>query len=266
MVQTRAALKRKATAMPQHRPTPMDPTSQNGFAKRAKERDFYKSYGFDFIVRRPDYSKLLGGVSRRIREGGGPEWGFDVKDLKSFYWQMANLAAAWADQYLITDVAHLPESEIRRLISAANGFCVQMDWEELRTLLPPTAASTFGHILGELLIQLDIHERLFQNPFWYMDGKTGPDDQSEDPRFGRKLQYLFDRLYQSRLSTVPQIFSHLAPLLILPQPIRPIACFGECKPNAYATQPTTSQPETRSLGNTMRSATRQPLPVLRILC
>ncbi|KAL5334606.1 hypothetical protein BJX70DRAFT_402416 [Aspergillus crustosus] len=64
------------------------------------------------------------------------------------------------------------------------------------TAFPPTFAPNSGKfwaILGELLIYLTIHERLFDNPFWYLDGK----ENTDDPQFTRNLNHLFERFYES---------------------------------------------------------------------
>ncbi|KAL4928831.1 uncharacterized protein BDV17DRAFT_291158 [Aspergillus undulatus] len=118
-------------------------------------------------------------------------------DLGRHYRLMRNLALGWTLDYVISGVSVLPEYQTRRLISRADGFCAQMDWAELKPLLPPTVAGHFRETLGELLIYLTVHEQFFDRPFWYLDGKKGPDDQGEDPEFADRLQYLIERFYKT---------------------------------------------------------------------
>ncbi|KAL2842179.1 hypothetical protein BJY01DRAFT_249222 [Aspergillus pseudoustus] len=107
---------------------------------------------------------------------GLAEWAFDPKGLKQFHSAMKQLAYVWTREYIIADITPLPAYHIRRLITNVEGFCAQLEWTSLRGVLPPPAADHFGEILAELLIDIAVHERLFQKPFWYLDGKAGPDD------------------------------------------------------------------------------------------
>jgi hypothetical protein len=90
----------------------------------------------------------------------------DLKELNYLYQQLSGCATAWAMEYLTPDLDTPPESHVEFLITRLDGFCVQMDWPKLRPLLPPTVRNSFGQVLGELLIYLTIHERLFEKPFW----------------------------------------------------------------------------------------------------
>ncbi|KAL2870207.1 uncharacterized protein BJX67DRAFT_378198 [Aspergillus lucknowensis] len=132
-----------------------------------EEDAFRRKYCGRFILRRPDYHQLMGCANSLITQGAA-EWGFDPDGLGNFYWEMYTLARAG---------------------SAYN-------WTGPGRILPPTAASHFGDVLAELLIHITVHERLFQNPFWYLDGKTGPDDTVGDTEFGHELTYMFERFYK----------------------------------------------------------------------
>ncbi|KAL4912491.1 hypothetical protein BDW62DRAFT_206446 [Aspergillus aurantiobrunneus] len=76
----------------------------------------------------------------RVNSTENAEWAFELDDLWAFYRQIFTYSRFWASQYL-----------------------------DLRPQLAPTAVENFGRIVGELLIYLTIHERLFENPFWYLD-------------------------------------------------------------------------------------------------
>ncbi|PYH98707.1 hypothetical protein BO71DRAFT_480207 [Aspergillus ellipticus CBS 707.79] len=97
---------------------------------------------------------------------------------------------------VIQDIDTLPVHQINRLIASARGYCAQWEWPTLKRLLPNNAAKEFGHRLGRCILIKTVYEDIFQTPFWYMDGKKGPDSE-EDSEFSQKLQYLFERFYES---------------------------------------------------------------------
>ncbi|KAL3466065.1 hypothetical protein BJX64DRAFT_35933 [Aspergillus heterothallicus] len=194
MVRTRAELKRKATRA-LFAPV-QDPPPARSLEEQETEHEFFLKYGTRIAIRRDEQYRLNCGVASLIAEGV-PEWTFDLKSLDQFHWEMKQLVYVWVREYIISDLDPLPAYQVRRLITSVEGFCVQLEWKNLRRILPPPAADHFGEILAELIIDITVHERLFQNPFWYLDGKAGPDDPNDDAEFGKKLGYLSERFYQS---------------------------------------------------------------------
>ncbi|KAL5340429.1 hypothetical protein BJX70DRAFT_407133 [Aspergillus crustosus] len=156
------------------------------------ELEFHNKYGRD-LVQRQDYHQILNSVVRLIREGAAG----CGEDVNTDCAEMSLSIRVWASRYLSPDLELLSCEQLRTLIAKLDGFCVQMEWKELRLLLTPDVRTQFGLYVGELLIHLTVYEWLFQNPFWYLDGKDGPTDADEDPTFARKLGYLFDRLYKT---------------------------------------------------------------------
>jgi hypothetical protein len=207
MVQTRAELKRKGvTALYPRLQEPRRDTS--GIPQRTKtEEEFFRKYGTAFVTPRDDQHLLNCGVTSLIATGL-PEWAFDPKGLEQFHWAMKQLAYVWTREYLIADINPLPTYQIRRLITSVEGYCAQLEWTTLRGVLPPPAADHFGEILGELLIDITVHELFCQNPFWYLDGKSGPDDRG-DPDFARRLGYLSERFYICEILPVRCTFLQL---------------------------------------------------------
>ncbi|KAL3496449.1 hypothetical protein BJX62DRAFT_222113 [Aspergillus germanicus] len=154
---------------------------------------FYTKYGGD-AVRRPELKRLMDGAARLLKEGT-IEWVRDTTKLREFYMEISLLTTGWSMDYLIDDLDMLSEDRIDAIIASVNGFCVQTDWATLRPMLPPTVRENSAHVFGELLVYLAI-KVLFENPFWYLDGKRGPSDPGEDPTFAEKLNYPFERFYQ----------------------------------------------------------------------
>ncbi|KAJ0415397.1 hypothetical protein BJY00DRAFT_327032 [Aspergillus carlsbadensis] len=191
MAETRSGLKRKAIAALVPAPREPSPTSE----QIETEHQFVTKYGTD-AVRRPYFKELMDGAARLFKQGA-IEWVHDLTQLRHFYMELSVLIAGWSMDYLIDDLDFLPEDRIRHVIAALDGFCVQTDWAALRPMLPPTIRENSAHIFGELVLYLTIKERLFENSFWYLDGKRGPSNAGEDPTFAEKLNYLFERFYET---------------------------------------------------------------------
>ncbi|BCR96607.1 uncharacterized protein AKAW2_21547S [Aspergillus luchuensis] len=83
--------------------------------------------------------------------------------------------------------------EMERLVDA--GGQRWEDWTVLQGLLPPRR-SLADHF-AEALIHKAIMENVFSNSFQYLDGKTSSTDQAEDKRFASKLQYLYERFFDT---------------------------------------------------------------------
>ncbi|KAL5340427.1 hypothetical protein BJX70DRAFT_396679 [Aspergillus crustosus] len=143
----------------------------------------------------PEYHMHLNMAVKLIRDGAG-EWLLCPDQLKFTYLRFTSCALQWTYEYLVQDLTKLSTDQIRALIVALDGFCIQIAWQDLRRQLPPHAVTCLGHIFGELLIHLFAYERLYENPFWYLDGK-GPDGLEEDPGFAPKLNALFEYFHES---------------------------------------------------------------------
>lgn len=94
------------------------------------------------------------------------------------------------------DVDLLSESQKRTIISSLAGYCVQEEWDVLMGLLPDLLRETILEVFLETLIYKEIFGRFFRAPFWYLDGKMSPSDEG-DKTFSARLQYLYDRFYES---------------------------------------------------------------------
>ncbi|KAJ9491953.1 hypothetical protein VN97_g1327 [Penicillium thymicola] len=94
------------------------------------------------------------------------------------------------------DVDLLSESQKRTIISSLAGYCVQEEWDVLMGLLPDLLRETILEVFLETLIYKEIFGRFFRAPFWYLDGKMSPSDEG-DKTFSARLQYLYDRFYET---------------------------------------------------------------------
>ncbi|GKZ34963.1 hypothetical protein AbraIFM66950_005402, partial [Aspergillus brasiliensis] len=68
-------------------------------------------------------------------------------------------------------------------IASLEGYCVKKDWVTLKEQVPHVAYARLGALFAEALINKFIMEKIFSNPFWYLDGKSGLTDPREDESF-----------------------------------------------------------------------------------
>lgn len=74
---------------------------------------------------------------------------------------------------------------------------MQEDWDVLMQKLPELIRENILDVFLEALIWKDIRAKFFESPFWYYDGKTGPEDKAGDDNFGQRLDYLYERFLES---------------------------------------------------------------------
>ncbi|KAL2784129.1 hypothetical protein BJX66DRAFT_330188 [Aspergillus keveii] len=190
--ESRTALKRKPLEALEPPPQAQSPTSE----QIQSEHEFTTKYGTD-VVHRLYFKELMDGATRLLKQGA-INWLHDVKKLRTFYMEISTFIPSWSMDYLIVNLDVLSEDRIHAIIASVDGFCVQTDWETLLPMLPSTVRVNSAHAFGELLMHLAIKERLFESPFWYLDGKRRASDPGEDPTFAEKMNYLFERTYEKR--------------------------------------------------------------------
>ncbi|RDK42106.1 hypothetical protein M752DRAFT_294079 [Aspergillus phoenicis ATCC 13157] len=133
-------------------------------------------------------------VERLVNAGGQRSAG----DLRAFDERFRSLAwriAVWMKSWVNGDVWTIPRKDMNTIIAALEGYCVQDDWTVLHGLLPPRR-SLADHF-AEALIHKAIMEKVFSSSFQYLDGKASSTDQAEDKSFASKLQYLYERFFNT---------------------------------------------------------------------
>ncbi|PKY05837.1 hypothetical protein P168DRAFT_131367 [Aspergillus campestris IBT 28561] len=106
----------------------------------------------------------------------------------------------WVDYFgveNVKDVKHLSDDQKKKIISSLDGWCVQIPWNSLLNRFPFCVKKDFTKYLLCVLIEKDIVTKMYDNPFWYLDGKKGPDDEEGDETFGQRLKYLLDRFVEA---------------------------------------------------------------------
>lgn len=90
---------------------------------------------------------------------------------------------------------------------------MQDDWDVLMGLLPNLIRELIAELFVKAIVLKDIFTKIFENPFWYFDGKTGPGDQLGDASFPAELQYLYERFLKSTCAAYIFIYPHSQSLL-----------------------------------------------------
>ncbi|RAK85797.1 hypothetical protein BO79DRAFT_155114 [Aspergillus costaricaensis CBS 115574] len=125
------------------------------------------------LSRKEEYAHGVEEYQRFFNAGGGT-WMIDFQEIGERFYKLAMRVVGWMGNW---------------------GYCVQEDWTVLQGLLPPRR-SLADHF-AEALIHKAIMENVFSNSFQYLDGKTSSTDQAEDKRFASKLQYLYERFFDT---------------------------------------------------------------------
>ncbi|KAH8424045.1 uncharacterized protein LDX57_001801 [Aspergillus melleus] len=105
----------------------------------------------------------------------------------------------WVIQYAASepsDLARLSEEQKSTIISHLDGFCVQDTWDDFVERAPAMKDGLVAEVLLTALVYQDLHVRMIEHPFWYLDGK-GAQDQAEDDTFGERLEYLYERFLET---------------------------------------------------------------------
>ncbi|GES58646.1 hypothetical protein ATEIFO6365_0004079700 [Aspergillus terreus] len=152
-------------------------------------------------------SQFIG--SRRLGQqwihGGAAGWGWahtgDIDTMVRDFGVLKYSVECWAGGFIISGqeaLNSLPDESKRNVIKNLEGWCVQEDWETLTKPLPGTFRSIGAIVLVETLLMKDLFEKMIgNNPFWYFDGKAGPDDENESENFPIQLEHLYHRFIQT---------------------------------------------------------------------
>ncbi|KAK1141751.1 hypothetical protein N8T08_008849 [Aspergillus melleus] len=89
----------------------------------------------------------------------------------------------------------LSDEQKSRIISELEGVCLQEDWDTLRSEVSACTLRHFGEVLAEAMIYKVIFTTFYENPFWHLDGKMGPEDNDVDPYFARAMEHLYGQFF-----------------------------------------------------------------------
>ncbi|PYI00521.1 hypothetical protein BO78DRAFT_329850 [Aspergillus sclerotiicarbonarius CBS 121057] len=148
------------------------------------------------LQNRSEYVATIRGVDRLL-SSGSEGWATTHKHVGRMYRVIDQRLRSWIADFVLGSLTHLSNEQMGTILQSLEGYCVQEDWATLKRLLPSQARKYIGELLAESLIYKTIMNKVFENSFGYLDGKTGLADNGEDERFSMKLQYLYERFFQT---------------------------------------------------------------------
>lgn len=113
----------------------------------------------------------------------------------------------------------LSEQQKQAIIQSLDTYCIQESWDTIQSLLSPRSRKYFHYDLCTAVIYKSLITLTLDNPFWFLDGKRNPTDETGDPTFPERLQYLYQRYHEGKCtvfySCPPPLqheYSHAIPL------------------------------------------------------
>ncbi|PWY74317.1 hypothetical protein BO70DRAFT_398647 [Aspergillus heteromorphus CBS 117.55] len=220
MVQTRSASKRPAQWPSASATRPTKPSKLERKRKQSADDAWVDVHPDPQLgISRHAWATTVIGISRLL-DRGAAGWLHDQGMIECKAQKIHTSIQSWVISYAIGNVRGLSDQKLDGIIASLEDYCVQEKWFTLETLFPRRALKYSGELLAGALLQKAVHSAFFENPFWYLDGKSTRDDDSDEGEFAAKLEYLYDRFYETNptFATVWKRQTHRLP---------PNAVFGE---------------------------------------
>ncbi|GKZ17733.1 hypothetical protein AbraCBS73388_010052 [Aspergillus brasiliensis] len=186
-------------AMPENPVTPVNTTTPmpanadsvpSPVVQKADDR-LYSLYSF---LSRDEYLARVRSVERLL-DTGSEGWEIELPQIQREYQSLRVRLVPWIISFVNENVKDLSDENMNLIIASLEGYCVKKDWATLKEQVPHVAYARLGALFAEALINKFIMEKIFSNPFWYLDGKSGLKDPREDESFSTKLHYLYHRFF-----------------------------------------------------------------------
>ncbi|PLB53151.1 hypothetical protein P170DRAFT_473028 [Aspergillus steynii IBT 23096] len=134
---------------------------------------------------------LISAGSSHWNEGREPtEETFELLRLNVGQWAMSHAASE------ASGLDHLSEDQESAIISSLNDFCVQESWDTLVARVPGISDGLVAEPFVMAMVFQDLHNRIIERPFWYLDGKSARDETGDDT-FGERLEYLYGKFLKT---------------------------------------------------------------------
>ncbi|GAA92987.1 hypothetical protein ASPFODRAFT_55267 [Aspergillus luchuensis CBS 106.47] len=164
-------------------------------ARQELDDQLHPLYSYDFLTRDQYQARVRS--AERLLNTGSEGWDMEPPQIRQRYQRLRIRLTSWILYFVNNDVGSLPSAKTNLIIASLEGYCVKKDWTILQEQLPATVHKRLGTLFAEALINKFIMEKIFSNPFWYLDGKLDLADQGEDECFPTKLHYLYQRFFKS---------------------------------------------------------------------
>ncbi|OJZ92067.1 hypothetical protein ASPFODRAFT_123150 [Aspergillus luchuensis CBS 106.47] len=103
----------------------------------------------------------------------------------------------WTDAFVCVDTPSLSRVQKQMIIRRLDKYCIQESWTKIQSLLSPSYRAVFHSCLAEAMIYQTIFTHLLEKPFRFLDGKRDGSDKTGDLSFSERIQYLYERYYES---------------------------------------------------------------------
>ncbi|PYH32702.1 uncharacterized protein BO87DRAFT_398556 [Aspergillus neoniger CBS 115656] len=163
-------------------------------ARQELDDQLHPLYAYDFLTRDQYLARVRS--AERLLNTGSEGWDLEPPQIRQRYQRLRIRLTSWILYFVNNDVGSLPSAKTNLIIASLEGYCVKKDWTILQEQLPATVHKRLGTLFAETLINKFIMEKIFSNPFWYLDGKVDLADQGEDKCFPTKLHYLYQRFFK----------------------------------------------------------------------
>ncbi|GKZ37383.1 hypothetical protein AbraIFM66950_008904 [Aspergillus brasiliensis] len=121
----------------------------------------------------------------------------DTNAVKIDYANLRGEVEGWTEAFVCVATPSLSEVDKQMIIRRLDKYCIQEPWDTIQSLLSPSYRAVFHSYLAEAMIYKTIFTQLLEKPFWFLDGKRDATDETGDLSFPERLQYLFERYYES---------------------------------------------------------------------
>ncbi|GFN16027.1 ATP synthase complex subunit h family protein [Aspergillus tubingensis] len=121
----------------------------------------------------------------------------DTSRLKIDYLNLQDEVHSWTDAFVCVDTPSLSRVQKQMIIRRLDKYCIQESWTKIQSLLSPSYRAVFHYYLAEAMIYQTIFTHLLEKPFRFLDGKRDGTDKTGDLSFSERIQYLYERYYES---------------------------------------------------------------------
>ncbi|OJI86014.1 hypothetical protein ASPTUDRAFT_27117 [Aspergillus tubingensis CBS 134.48] len=164
-------------------------------ARQELDDQLHPLYSYDFLTRDQYQARVRS--AERLLNTGSEGWDMEPPQIRQRYQRLRIRLTSWILYFVNNDIGSLPSAKTNLIIASLEGYCVKKDWTILQEQLPATVHKRLGTLFAEALINKFIMEKIFSNPFWYLDGKMDLADQGEDKCFATKLHCLYQRFFKT---------------------------------------------------------------------
>lgn len=178
-----------------------------------KEKDLAEFKKQDMFAKIKRIERKLHGDTHLAHNGGLAWSSMELKVLKEEFGRLDLIIREFTWSWALPNVGDLDclsETQKATIISSLKHCCVQEGWDDLIGSLVGDHKLCLAATFLEPLLWTSVISKCFENPFWYLDGKTDSDDEEGNSSFATMLNHLYQRFLKS------MSMSHLCHISVYP--------------------------------------------------